>query len=277
MHQFTQLRMFPDTPRVFYRINPLEAVICQLRFESILKIEKEPPAEFQESIRQRYPKFSESRTQAALPEGLPEPLTRFLTSAAQATRLYEMRSEDDVWRVTLNQDFMALGCYEKYDRWESFRERIVDLVEFFEQQYRPSYYTRIGLRYRNVIDRSKYGLNGTPFGQLLKPFIAAELASEIAGRVPENVHKFVVNLEGDDLVRIQHGLAQKQGTEGAEDLYLIDSDFFTKAKVGVGNAITRLDRFHTHSGNLFRWCIRPELDTAMEPQPDAAVGIEGRR
>ena len=50
---------FPNVPRVTYRNNPLVQVICQLRFPPILKIDAEVPADFQESIRKDFPKFSE--------------------------------------------------------------------------------------------------------------------------------------------------------------------------------------------------------------------------
>jgi uncharacterized protein (TIGR04255 family) len=43
---------FPeDSPRVIYGRNPLEQVICQIRFPTILKIDTELPAAFQEQIR----------------------------------------------------------------------------------------------------------------------------------------------------------------------------------------------------------------------------------
>ena len=51
---------FPEVKRIIYKKNPLDKVICQLRFPTILKIEKEIPAEFQERIRKEFPNYSES-------------------------------------------------------------------------------------------------------------------------------------------------------------------------------------------------------------------------
>jgi hypothetical protein len=42
---------FPESERIIYAKNPLESVICQLRFPAILKISSEPPVEFQETLR----------------------------------------------------------------------------------------------------------------------------------------------------------------------------------------------------------------------------------
>lgn len=50
---------FPNSPRVIYRKNPLEQVICQIRFPSILRIDTEIPAAFQELVRSQFPLFEE--------------------------------------------------------------------------------------------------------------------------------------------------------------------------------------------------------------------------
>jgi len=44
---------------LIYAKNPLEMVICQVRFPAILKISSEPPADFQEALRREYPLFRE--------------------------------------------------------------------------------------------------------------------------------------------------------------------------------------------------------------------------
>lgn len=261
--------MFPDTPRVIYNLNPLEAVICQLRFPAIVILEKEPPAQFQDRVRREYPKFKESLTVPNLPEGVPPELLK-LISAAPRAKLYELSSEDDVWHIGIHRESFSFTCHQGYERWEQFKNRLEHLLALFVDEYQPSYYSRIGLRYRNVIDRAKFSLDETPFSELLQTPIAAELSSEVGEHVANNQHQFVVDLGQEDVVRVQHGLAQRQGEED-KDLYLIDSDFFTNAKVGISDAIRRLDRFHSHSGNLFRWCIKPKLDRAMEPREVAAT------
>ena len=51
---------FPDSERVIYQRNPLLEVICQLRFPSILRIDSEAPAVFQERVRKEYPMYQEA-------------------------------------------------------------------------------------------------------------------------------------------------------------------------------------------------------------------------
>ena len=50
---------FSESERVIYTKNPLESVICQLRFPVILRIGAKPPVEFQEALRKDYPLFRE--------------------------------------------------------------------------------------------------------------------------------------------------------------------------------------------------------------------------
>ena len=63
---------FPITDRVSYSHNPLNQVVCQLRFPSILKIEATLPVDFQESIRHEFPIFQERQKQhdAQIPKEL---------------------------------------------------------------------------------------------------------------------------------------------------------------------------------------------------------------
>ncbi|HQU44113.1 MAG TPA: TIGR04255 family protein, partial [Pirellulales bacterium] len=57
----------PEFPRVIYGKNPLEVVICQLRFPPILRIGAELPAEFQERIRKDYPEFRDRSAALGMP------------------------------------------------------------------------------------------------------------------------------------------------------------------------------------------------------------------
>ena len=49
--------MFSSASRCRYGKNQLTDVICQLRFPEILSINTNPPAQFQEAIRQEYPRY----------------------------------------------------------------------------------------------------------------------------------------------------------------------------------------------------------------------------
>ena len=52
---------FPDATRVIFDANPLDEVICQVKFPPILRIETDPAA-FQDQIRAEYPNYESKPT-----------------------------------------------------------------------------------------------------------------------------------------------------------------------------------------------------------------------
>src|SRR5579883_3208137 len=58
--------LFPLSPRVIYANAPLVQVIAQVRFPPILKIEGQPPAEFQDRIRRIFPLLEKHANPLAL-------------------------------------------------------------------------------------------------------------------------------------------------------------------------------------------------------------------
>lgn len=256
---------FPETQRVIYDKNPLIEVICQLRFPPILRIDSDIPAAYQDSIRDQFPIFREN--QPGVPD-LPKEAVKLLGSdfiARIGSVVYDFFSVDEVWKVSLNREFIALTTY-KYKRWEEFRSYLKKAVESVVNIYKPTFYTRIGLRYRDAINRSALGLPDVKWSVFLKPHIAGELSSpDIAENIMELKHDVVIRLEGDMVVHVQHGLAINK--ESNESLYIIDSDFYTNQKTEIDHAFQTLDHFNKQSARLFRWCITDKLHEAMGPKP----------
>jgi len=262
---------FPHSDRVTYRSNVLETVICQLRFPPILRIETELPARFQDAIRAQYPVLTQLApiNPAA---GFPSDMLNLIKTMLPASigRTYEFASEDGHWKLTLSKESIALECIGVgfYTTWEDFVGRFNGPVEALRQEYVPSFFSRIGLRYVDVIRRSRLHLQNAPWRDLLNPQIACELGSDIAGDVLEATHVVVIKLnDHGDRVRMNHGLLPTQ--EPDEVSYLIDNDFFSEQRTDNGNATAKLDELHRESGNCFRWCITRTLHDAMEPLPMA--------
>jgi len=267
---------FPVSPRVIYQKNPLEVVICQLRFPPILRIDADSPVGYQERVRQQYPLLNERPAvdlglalpaELKLPPEVAKILGAELGSALRGSNtVYDFASADEIWKITLSRDFLAVttGHYEK---WEDFRARLKFALQALLEEFAPAFFTRIGLRYRDVIKRSDLGLAGRAWVDLLQPHIAAELSSpSVAGAVIRAVREVTINLErGLGQVRIRHGLIQ--GRDPADAPYIIDADFFTDQRTETGDALERLDYFNSQAGRLFRWCIRDLVHEAMGPRP----------
>lgn len=257
---------FPESERVIYGKNPLVEVICQLRFPPILRIETEVPAAFQDLLRREYPLLQEVSALTP-PEGLPPDVAAFVSSLAQATKRVsrEFVDSDGTWKVSLTRDFVALTTTQ-YERWEEFRDRLSRVLSALTEVYEPAFFTRVGLRYKDAIGRSRLGLEGQEWAQLLRLELAAELAADdVKGDVAEAQHQVVFRLSnGSGRVRLAHGLAVENET--GEVGYLIDADFSTTDRTEVSDASSVLDSFNRQAGWLFRWCIRDELHAAMDPR-----------
>ncbi len=255
---------FSESPRVVYGKNPLEVVICQLRFPAILKISSESPVDFQEALRKTYPLFREVPP-LDVGTGLPPELSAILAKLMPlpSSKAYELTSGNRVWQITLTQDSLALQC-TAYKRWEEFRQELLTALDLLGKIYEPSFFTRIGLRYRDVITREALGLKDVPWGELLSARLASEFHSPISDAVEGSWHQLSLRMQGDAAkVTLQHGL----GSKGGEVCYIIDSDFYTAEQTGAQNAPTILNYFNRQGGRLFRWCIADRLDAAMEPLP----------
>ena len=261
---------FPDSPRVIYTNNPLEQVICQLRFPPILRIDTDLPASYQDAIRQEYPLFEEKQEgkpdiiPQQLMGQLPEDFLRLLNVSDK--KVYSFISIDEQWIVSLTRDFIALTA-NNYTRWEEFKEHFKVPFETLLNEYTPALFSRVGLRYQNVIRRSALGLNNIPWSRLIQPYIAGPLAApDFDNDSVVNTTQLVEILLRNDYgkVKIRHGFAVDNSTQ--EICYVIDSDFSAEKIKESKDALDRLERFNRRAGRLFRWCIKPQLHEAMGPQ-----------
>ena len=196
-----------------------------------------------------------------MPAGLAKLLTDvpgFLTA-----KEFHFLSPDGSWNIGLTREFIALST-KAYTRWEEFQKRLVAVTDSLVKLYEPSFFNRVGLRYRNVIVQSRLGLSGRSWTRLLKPHVLGELSCEdVAPHIKQAARDIVISLGDQGHVRIRHGLGKVKKTE--ELGYIIDIDFYCEGKVDVRETIALLDYFHRQAGNLFRWCITPELHDRLKP------------
>ena len=234
---------FPEAPRVIYAHNPLVEVLCQFRFPSNLSIETDLPSEFQKSIRDQYPLYTEKlELQLKVPDGLNAgPVVTIPTSAIQSIQRknHEFFSADGQWKINLTRDFIAFSTLT-YTRWEDFKSHFVGAYELFTSLYNPPFLTRIGLRYRDIIVRSKLGLENTAWTELLNPHILGIMSSS---DVQENVldinHVTEIQLkDGSSKVRIIDGLVKDVDTN--EQCYSIDCDFHIVKNVEVKELLGKI-------------------------------------
>ncbi|MDP2673715.1 MAG: TIGR04255 family protein [Dehalococcoidia bacterium] len=257
---------FPESQRVVYRQNPLVEVICQLRFPTILEIKAADPARFQERVRlSGYPLYE--RTEGGVPKDVEEILARLPVGMRPEGVTHKFLAEDESRFISLAPGFVAL-TEKRYTRWEHFREQLELAARALEEEHHPSFYSRIGLRYQDIIDKTKLGLGDEPWSSLVKPSIVGILGAEELSTVVQQVQTMAsIRLDADvpsGFATLRHGLIRR--SDGSE-AYGIDIDLYTEERSASDHAFDILDGFNRVAGNFFRWAITPQLERALEPEP----------
>ena len=259
---------FPPHKRVEYQRNPLTEVIFQARFNRLLEIESSLPLEYQSKIGNDYPILEQRNIfKISFQSGAPQPGA---TPLGDQSREYDFLSQDRNWKISLSSGFIALST-RKYIHWESFRDRLNWMLNRFFEVYHPPFFTRLGLRYQNLIVRSSLDLERMSWQQLLKPQILGELFSDAIPEsdVESRQANLLIRLSENERLQVSHGFLMN--AVSAEVAYMIDSDFswVGDRKADVDDAIRATNGLKDHAGRFFRWCISDQLHSAMDPKPIA--------
>lgn len=258
--------MFSNEERSVYRNNQLGEVICQIRFPEILKIGTEVPADYQEAIRDEFPRYS-SRMESPAPKitGTPGNLT--LQNQPQTVN-YQFLSEDGLWRVNLTSRFISFTC-GRYTCWEDFAKMLDKPLAAFIQIYKPAFFERVGLRYINFISRKSLELDSVPFRELITSSYLGLLAEEDISET--GVGRCSVDAElpirGGCRVKIHAGpgIVRGRNQQDTEVKFVLDLDLFMPGKVPVNFAAGALHTLHSQAWPIFRGAITDKLHDALDP------------
>ena len=259
---------FPEAARVVYKKNPLDRVICQLRFPPILRIESEPPTSFQEAIRSSFPMYAErtgfridlelSSKQKPLIGTFPSP------PMLSPNKIYEFLTEDGSWKINLTRTFLSVTT-TKYKRWSDFKEHLKGPYDALIQTYKPAFFTRVSLRFVDIFNRSVLGLAGTNWNELFKPFVLGLLSSPVAANVKNFESMYEISLsDNESIARIVTSFVQHIPTN--EQCLRIDSNFFSSKRKDLTNAVAQLDFLNVRAFRLIQWIIEEKVHNAMGPQ-----------
>ncbi|MFC1512101.1 TIGR04255 family protein [Candidatus Latescibacterota bacterium] len=260
---------FPKVKRVIYTNNPLDKVICQLVFPPILKIEKEIPSEFQERIRSNFPIYEEktefkfnvpNEFKKLIPQ---EVLPDFLPTTGNIN--HEFASEDGKWKINLTRNFIALTCFD-YKRWEAFKSNLSSPIEALVDIYSPPFFSRIGLRYIDVIKRSSLGLDGIKWSELLQSYILGFLSSPDIEDDIRNLNCTYEMILSDKMSIAKIITKLVETKDQAEICFMIDSDFFITNKTEIQSSFEKLDFFNENASRLIQWSFKDQLRDVMKPK-----------
>ena len=263
--------LFSDRPRSRYRSAQLQVVICQLRFPPILSINTTEPADFQEAIREDFPQYAR-RQEAAPPRitGLGGPSPK--VEQQPPVTNYGFVSADNLWRLSLTRDFIALSSL-RYPGWEEFALRLDKPLAAFIRLYKPAYFQRVGLRYVNVFSRARLGLEDAGWAELFSPVYTAALREPDVDedRVLACGSDLTVKLDSSCQAKIHAGPGRvKQNAPGApqdpEMKFVLDMDLSMSGSTPCTLAAAALETLHGHSTRLFEGAITEKLRDALDAE-----------
>ncbi len=243
--------------RVKFNKAPLIETIFQIQFPEILKISSEAPVAFQELIRSEYPNLTQSvitNTVARQGQG---------TKVLPPVKSYDFINAAGNTKVSLTNTFVAVSTLN-YTRWEEFKTICMDIVAKTVSIYQPNIIQRVGLRYKDLISRSKWGMERKQWKDLIKAEYLGALAEVDENLIPRYVLDYEVVNPNNGLVTHNHRELVLQRSN-LEKSMLIDNDYY---KVGVfSNEAVEIiaEDLHNEAGIFFRNVFTQELEAVMEP------------
>lgn len=261
--------MFPNNQRFVYRNNPLVDVICQLRFPQIMSINVELPTAFQEKLRRTHPIVEIRKNFDITMAGL----GGASGDSVKSKPMYDFITADKTTVVTLADDFLAVKT-SKYQRWEVFYSDVEFAMQTFSAIYGAPFFSRIGLRYVDLINRKTLGLEGVPWSELIRDSLLGVFAEgdEVTSKVAACFSGGLFEVDGGQCA-INCGTpnpgilkAVDEEANASNDLFVIDADFFIEGQIdGAANASKRLKDFNRQARDSFRWSIKQRLHEALGP------------
>lgn len=263
--------------RVIYQNNPLVEVVCQVTFRRNAAIEGDRLAQLRDSpIGQDYPVF-ESNEQAAVQVIVGDQGKTEAKSTALPT-LFHMSSADGEWKISVCSDYLALSA-RNYLTWNEFLPRFRLAFQNLTERYGFPSINRVGLRYRDVIERETIGLAGVRWSDLLSDFVLGPIGANKVEEESAFAEHDVQQHNSQSLIRfagtkvlLQAGLLYAV-EDSSRHAFMLDSDFHEQWDGAEDPPRSEqeldavLDNLHGNAGALFRACIKEKLHDALGPTP----------
>jgi uncharacterized protein (TIGR04255 family) len=254
-----------------YRKNYLAQVIFQLRFDPILLLEKEPPADFQQAVKERFPKVTEGQeieieTRMSL---VPETRADF----RRVRPRWVLGTKDASRSLTVSSTMFSLE-YTRYENIEATRDDFEFLWSRFQKAYGVDSLSRVGLRYVDRVLRPE----GDPLEWdkwIADPLISATLPME-----PPPGHDLCRSMHalhwvGDDhRITFQFGIFNAHNFPGpvVQKEYILDYDCSSIGAVEAAEVLACLTKYHDLLSVLFKNSIGEDMRSDMDSGDGSGSG-----
>lgn len=239
MESLDETLSVPSVEQPDIKRNVIHQAICELRFPAVLELETDKPLPFQKAIRRQYPLYKVRKNVNIGPESIDRAIHHTFIDKRKR------------WFVTLKSSSLGLETLH-YDGYENLRNRVEYLIRKSQATRDSEFFTRIGLRYINVLPVGQKNLEGWIRDDLVAPLVAGSYGSV------EQCWQIVTGDGSTGRYLFQHGLPGNAPTGfnnwPEKPNYVIDIDFFEE-DVEVSDAVETLNKLHKESFNLFWWAL----------------------
>jgi len=257
------LRALNRRARVIYQRNPLVEVVAAVAFPPLLRLIQEPPKELQARVGREYPYTSYIEAPHL---GLPDQHNEGKPQQQSPLRTTTFSSVDRAWTVSVSSTVLGLTC-TKYSEWSQFRTRFSELLKVFHEIYNLTVTTRLGLRYKDVINKQQLGAVDHPWHDLIRPevlatfeFFTADLDNNppVAATLQLEIPPGKVNVAFSTVTNTEKQIG-----------FLIDTDCYSEEtrEFDLGGLMKSADDLHEYTSIVFQACITDFLHEQLEPLP----------
>lgn len=259
---------FEQKPRVRFHNDPLVEVVCQFVFVSeideIGNGHADKLVRLHDAIKNKLPLFKRSKNVSL------EVNTDTQSVSQVETPIYEFSSIDESVNVVISPN--SVSCTTtKYESKETFFAYIFSVYEALESLNLVLPIKRIGLRYKDVIQRSKLAIEGESiqWGELLKSSLVSILEEEELAKTKiigtqSNFTLVLDSIGKNAKMNVSCGIVHHAQTR--EQCFMIDSDYFIEGIFDYDSASDFLHRANVKARDFFQWCITDKLYEALKPE-----------
>jgi uncharacterized protein (TIGR04255 family) len=233
------VRKVPEVQGGFPR-NFIRQAVCELRFPTLMSLGgTKPPEKFVAALRKRFP--------------IAETINEFTVGAGQGSvtsHAHQFKSTKLVWTASLKQSAVVLEG-TRYTTYADFRERAQEVLDAALLVIDSDFFTRVGLRYINVVPTDE-----APMTEWINPALVQPLIGHGFTGISEFAGKLAMSAE-DGGCLLQHGInieADEPGPTQRPPDYVIDIDTY-RVDIPAVDVMSILDANHRQAFSLFSWAL----------------------
>jgi uncharacterized protein (TIGR04255 family) len=238
---------------------PLERVIAQVKFPTILKIEERAAvSNFQEKIRREYPVLHELHNQTVRIEmGLSGPITTPITNL-----VWQFADAAGDWKVSLARDAMTIETTVYCSRGD-LMSRWVNLLRAVEDEFQPELVERIGLRFIDRIVGNEFPV----FPTLMNVDLVNKATAMFRDRIKHSLSETLLEVEEGNLLLRWGVMAPNMSPDPsaigllAQESFLLDIDVWSLGQTAFRVAFLSkaFQKLAERAYSVFRFAVTEEF------------------